>query len=141
MTAKRILTWILRGLAALILLQSLFFKFSGAPESIYIFSRIGMEPWGRIGSGIVELIASALILIPRTTWLGALAGQGVMGVAIFFHLTTLGIVVKDDGGQLFIYGLLVFISCAILVFFNRSKFLALMLSKKRTVKAFHPLTK
>ena len=89
MTAKRILTWILRGLAALILLQSLFFKFSGAPESIYIFSRIGMEPWGRIGSGIVELIASALILIPRTTWLGALAGLGVMGVAILFHLTTL----------------------------------------------------
>jgi uncharacterized membrane protein YphA (DoxX/SURF4 family) len=63
--------WALRIVAALILLQTLFFKFSGAEESVYIFSTLGMEPWGRIGSGVLELIASVLILYPRTTFIGA----------------------------------------------------------------------
>lgn len=93
--------WILRGLAALILLQTLFFKFTASAESVYIFSKLGMGPWGRIGSGIAELIAAVLILIPRTTWLGAAMATGIMGGAIFFHLTTLGIAVQGDGGQLF----------------------------------------
>jgi uncharacterized membrane protein YphA (DoxX/SURF4 family) len=107
--------WVLRMLAALILLQTLYFKFSGAEESVYIFSTLGMEPWGRIGTGVLELIASVLILYPRTTAVGAVLGLGLMGGALFFHLTKLGISVKDDGGQLFIYGLIVFISCAILL--------------------------
>jgi uncharacterized membrane protein YphA (DoxX/SURF4 family) len=106
--------WSLRILAAIILLQTLFFKFSAAEESVYIFSTLGMEPWGRIGSGVIELIASILLLIPRTTAIGAVLGVGVMSGALFFHLTRLGIVVKDDHGQLFIYALLVFFSCAIL---------------------------
>lgn len=113
--------WILRLLAAAIMLQTLFFKFSAAPESIYIFSKLGMEPWGRIGTGIMELIASVLILIPRTTGVGAILGMGLMAGAIYFHLTTLGIVVQDDHGQLFIYALLVFISCiALSIFYRRS---------------------
>src|ERR1700744_3205445 len=112
--------WILRVLAALILLQTLFFKFSAAPESVYIFSTLGMEPWGRIGTGIVEFIASVLLLIPRTTAIGAVLGLGTMSGAIFFHLTRLGIVVKDDHGQLFIYALLVFLSCAVLAWRFRS---------------------
>jgi len=112
-------TWVLRILAALILLQTLFFKFSGAEESVYIFSTIGMEPWGRIGSGTFELIASILILYPRTTAIGAVMGAGLMSGAIFFHITKLGIVVKDDGGQLFIYALLVFISCVVLAILFR----------------------
>ena len=111
--------WLLRILAALILLQTLYFKFSGAEESVYIFSTIGMEPWGRIGSGVMELIASVLILYPATTAIGALLGMGLMAGAIFFHLTKLGIVVKDDGGQLFIYALLVFISCTVLLIVYR----------------------
>jgi uncharacterized membrane protein YphA (DoxX/SURF4 family) len=111
--------WILRILAALILLQTLFFKFSGAEESVYIFSTIGMEPWGRIGSGILELVAALLILYPRTTVLGAALGIGLMSGAIFFHLTRLGIAVKGDGGQLFLYALLVFISCAVLLIVYR----------------------
>jgi uncharacterized membrane protein YphA (DoxX/SURF4 family) len=110
-----ILFWILRILAAIILLQTLFFKFSAAEESVYIFSTLGMEPWGRIGSGIVELIAAILLLIPRTTAIGALLGLGVMSGALFFHFTKLGLVVKGDHGQLFIYCLLVWISCLILV--------------------------
>ena len=116
-----IVFWILRVLAALIMLQTLYFKFSAAEESVYIFSQLGMEPWGRIGTGIAELIASILILIPRTTPIGALLGMGVMSGALFFHLTKLGIVVKDDHGQLFIYALLVFISCLILAWSFRKQ--------------------
>ncbi len=127
MTSKRrsILFWILRLLVALILLQTLFFKFTGAAESVYIFSTLGMEPWGRIGTGIIELIASVLILIPQTTGIGALTGLGVMSGALFFHLTRLGIVVMDDGGQLFIYALVTFISCALLAFSHRKQLVAL----------------
>lgn len=114
-------TWALRILAALILLQTLFFKFSAAEESVYIFSTLGMEPWGRIGSGVLELIASILILYPRTTYIGAALGVGLMSGAIFFHLTRLGLVVKNDGGQLFIYALLVFFSCALLLIIHRKQ--------------------
>lgn len=113
---KSILPWVLRVLAAVIMLQTLFFKFTAAPESVYIFSRLGIEPWGRIGTGVAELIASILILIPATTALGAVLGTGIMAGALFFHLTKLGIVVQDDSGQLFIYALLVFISCLVLIY-------------------------
>ncbi|GAA0894187.1 DoxX family protein [Fulvivirga kasyanovii] len=107
------LSWIVRAIAAIILLQTLFFKFSGAEESIYIFTKVGMEPWGRIGSGVAELIASVLLLIPRTAWLGALMALGIMAGAIFFHLTALGIAVMEDGGYLF--GLAVTVSvCSII---------------------------
>jgi len=116
----------LRLLAAIILLQTLFFKFSGAEESVYIFSKLGMEPWGRIGTGIVELVASILLLVPRTTAFGAVLGLGVMSGALFFHLTRLGIVVQDDHGQLFIYALLVFISCAVLAWSFRRQLFAVV---------------
>ncbi len=111
--------WILRLLAAVILLQTLFFKFTAAPESVFIFSTIGIEPWGRIGTGILELAASILILIPATTAFGALLAIGLMSGAIFFHLTKLGISVQNDGGQLFIYALLVLFSSGILLYDNR----------------------
>ena len=115
--------WVLRLIAAIIMLQTLFFKFTASEESVYIFSTVGMEPWGRIGSGVVELIASALILFPKTTWMGALLGLGVMSGAIFFHLSKLGIVVKNDGGQLFIYALLVFLCCFTLLIIYRNDML------------------
>lgn len=111
--------WVLRLIAALILLQTLFFKFTGAEESVYIFSQLGMEPWGRIGTGILELIASLLILYPKTTFLGALLAAGLMAGAIGFHLVKLGIEVRSDGGLLFIYALLVFISSLILLYIYR----------------------
>lgn len=117
----KIVFWILRVLAAIIMLQTLFFKFSGAEESVYIFSTLGMEPWGRIGTGVVELIASVLILMPRTTSFGALLGLGVMSGALFFHLTKLGIEVQGDHGQLFIYALTVFVSCLILAWSFRQQ--------------------
>jgi uncharacterized membrane protein YphA (DoxX/SURF4 family) len=118
--------WALRLLAAFILLQTLFYKFSGAGESVYIFSTLGMEPWGRIGSGVLELIASVLILYPRTTIFGAALGAGLMAGAIFFHLAKLGLVVLNDGGLLFIYALLVFFSCISLLIIYRQQVLALI---------------
>ena len=112
--------WILRILAASIMLQTLYFKFSGSEESVYIFSQLRMEPWGRIGTGILELIASILILYPRTTFFGSLLAIGLMLGAIGAHFTKLGIVVKNDGGQLFIYALLVLISSATLAVIYRN---------------------
>lgn len=120
-TPKSITTWILRLVAAFILLQTLFFKFTAAEESVYIFSTLGMEPWGRIGTGVVELIAATLLLIPRTTWIGAALGLGTMSGAIFFHITALGIEVANDGGQLFAYALITWISCAVLLAMEREK--------------------
>jgi len=116
-----IVAWICRVAAAIILLQTLFFKFTGAPESVYIFTKVGLEPWGRIGSGIAELIAAILILIPRTTWLGAGLALGVMVGAIFSHLSVLGIVVMDDGGLLFGLALAVAVCSAVLLFLQRRR--------------------
>ena len=121
MTTKVVISWLLRLIAGFIMVQSLFFKFSGADESIYIFSTLGMEPWGRIGTGIVELIAAILLLIPRTTWLGAALGAGTMFGAIFFHLTSLGIEVHEDRGQLFIYAIITAVCCLILLFIERQR--------------------
>ena len=116
-----IFIWIIKLVAVIILVQTLFFKFTGAEESVYIFSKLGAEPFGRIGSGVIELIASILILIPRTTLLGALIGMGTMLGAIVSHLLILGIEVKNDGGTLFILAIITFLCCAFLVFQNKSK--------------------
>jgi uncharacterized membrane protein YphA (DoxX/SURF4 family) len=118
---NNLFTWIIKLTAVVILVQTLYFKFTAAEESVYIFSTLGAEPFGRIGSGIVELIASILILIPRTTLLGALLGLGTMSGAILSHLVFLGIVVKNDGGTLFILAIITFICCAILMFQNKDK--------------------
>jgi putative oxidoreductase len=107
--------WVLAIIAAIILLQTLFFKFTGAEESIYIFTQVGAEPVGRIGSGIIELIAAWLILWPRLTALGSLLAWGVMSGAILSHLTILGIVVKNDGGSLFILACVVWMCSALLL--------------------------
>ena len=116
-----IIAWSCRVAAAVILLQTLFFKFTAAPESVYIFTKVGLEPWGRIGSGIAELIAAILILIPATTWLGAGLALAVMAGAIFSHLTVLGIVVMDDGGLLFGLALAVAACSTLLLFLQRGR--------------------
>ena len=96
-----IASWILQAAAAAILLQTLYFKFTGAEDSRYLFSRLGVEPWGRWAAGSAELVAAILLLHPRTAAIGAALALGIIGGAIFSHLTKLGIVVKDDGGLLF----------------------------------------
>jgi uncharacterized membrane protein YphA (DoxX/SURF4 family) len=124
--AQKIVSWVLQIVVAVILFQTLFFKFTGAEESKYIFSKLasilpGAEPWGRISSGVFELIAVILILIPRAAWFGALMAMGVISGAIISHLTVLGIAVKDDGGALFILALVVFVSSAIVAFLRRGE--------------------
>jgi uncharacterized membrane protein YphA (DoxX/SURF4 family) len=121
-----VLYWIARILAALILLQTLFFKFTASPESVYIFTTVGMEPWGRIGVGVFELIASVLILISPTSWIGAGLALGLMVGAISMHLTKLGIVVQDDGGQLFLYACLVTVSSCYILWVNKEKIIRLL---------------
>ena len=118
--------WVLRILAAVIMLQTLYFKFTGAEESVYIFSSLGIEPWGRILTGILELIASILILWPRTTGIGALLAMCLMGGAILSHLAILGIDVMNDGGQLFIYALIVLFASLYIAWTGRAQLLQLL---------------
>jgi uncharacterized membrane protein YphA (DoxX/SURF4 family) len=113
--------WILRLIVAILFSQALYFKFTGTPESVYVFSTVGVEPYGRIGTGIAELITVVLVLIPRTTLLGALIGFGVMIGAILSHLFALGMEVQCDGRTLFILALITFISCSILIYLNKTK--------------------
>jgi putative oxidoreductase len=117
----KVLGWVLRLLAAGILLQTLFFKFTGAPESRYIFEKVGAEPWGRYGSGAVELVAALLLLVPATRVYGALLALVMMVGAIGTHLTTLGIDVQGDGGLLFGLALTVFTCCVLLLVIHRSE--------------------
>jgi uncharacterized membrane protein YphA (DoxX/SURF4 family) len=118
MNAKNSSSWALRIIAAIILLQTLYFKFSGHEESVALFTKLGIEPWGRIGTGVMELIASILLLIPATVFIGAFLGIGLMAGAILSHLTILGIESNGDGGQLFIMAVVVLVSCFILCLMN-----------------------
>lgn len=123
-----ILSWIVRVVAAIILLQTLYFKFTGAPESVYIFSTLGAEPVGRIGSGVIELIAAILLLIPSTAGWGAILAMGVMTGALVAHFAKLGVEIQGDGGQLFYLGIAVFVCSAIaLVLHWRQSPLALVI--------------
>lgn len=126
---KNFFFWISRIVAALIMLQTLYFKFTAAEESVYIFSAVGMEPWGRIGVGVLELVASLLILIPRTVWLGALLAFGLMAGAILMHVTILGIEVKNDGGYLFFLAVAV-AACSAFAFWNSRRQLPASLTKR-----------
>jgi ABC-type Fe3+-siderophore transport system permease subunit len=116
---KNILVKIAALIAAVILLQTLYFKFTAQPESIYIFSKLGIEPYGRIGSGIFELITSILILLPKTRVHGSVLGIGVISGAILSHLFVLGIEVQNDGGTLFLLALAVFFCCLYILIVER----------------------
>jgi len=118
-----ITSWVLQLVVAVILFQTLFFKFTGAKESVYIFSTVGMEPWGRIGSGVVELIASILLVIPATVTVGAIIALVTISGAIFFHLTKLGIALPavNDRGELFTLAVVVFLVSLAILFIRRAE--------------------
>ena len=124
MKSKTITSVVLRLIAAIILLQTLYFKFTAQPESVYIFSQLGIEPWGRIGSGIAELVASILLLVPATITVGALMAAVIMLSAIASHVFILGIEVHDDGGLLFAYALIVLLSSITLLFFHSEQLIS-----------------
>jgi len=112
---KKYIPLLLRVAVAIILIQTLRFKFTGHPDSIYIFTKVGIEPYGRIATGVAELIAGILLLIPRTVWMGAGLALGLMGGAIMSHLTKIGIEVNGDGGVLFGTAILTFIMSGIIL--------------------------
>ncbi|REJ75979.1 MAG: DoxX family protein [Acidobacteria bacterium] len=121
-SSVQLIGWAARIAVAAILLQTLFFKFTGAEESRYIFTTLmgpELEAYGRIGSGVVELIAAVLILIPQTAWLGSLIAVLTILGAIFSHLTRLGIEVKGDGGLLFALALVVLVLGTLSLLLNR----------------------
>jgi len=132
MKIKTIIYWGARILAAIIMLQTLYFKFTASPESVYIFTAVGMEPWGRIGVGVIELIASIFILITATAWLGAGLALGLMAGAIGMHLTLLGIDVQNDGGQLFLYAVIVLVCSLYVIWYDvdKVKVLTMRLARK-----------
>jgi len=119
--APRVVAWIAQLAVAAILAQTLFFKFTAAPESVWIFETLGLEPWGRIGSGVAELVAVALLLMPATAALGALVALGVISGAILSHLTKLGIEVQGDGGLLFGLALAVFAGSLVVLWLRRAQ--------------------
>lgn len=110
---------IIRIAIAVILIQTLRFKFTAHPDSVYIFKKVGLEPYGRIGIGILELIASILILVPKTTWLGSLAVISIIGGAILMHLTELGIDINGDNGLLFYTAIATFTLSVISLWFSK----------------------
>lgn len=127
--------WILRIIPAAIMLQTLYFKFTAHPQSVKLFTLLGMEPWGRIGTGVFELIASVLLLIPRTSILGAIMGTGLMCGAIFFHLTNAQVGINFDGDPLlFIYATVTLACCLILVVMQRKQFRELIKLNNNTRK-------
>ncbi len=117
---ENIVSWSLQVVVAVILLQTLFFKFTAAPESVYIFTKVGAEPWGRIGSGVLELFAAILLLTPARAGYGAILATGLMAGAIMSHLTILGIDVQGDGGLLFSLALMVFTGSLGILFIRRA---------------------
>jgi putative oxidoreductase len=135
MRLKIVLSWLLRIAAAVILLQTLYFKFTGHPESVELFTKLGVEPWGRIGTGIIELIAGILLLIPSTVFIGAMLGAGLMAGAIVSHLTAIGISSGGDGGALFILAIVVMLCCSILLLLHKQQGIALFNRYlKKTIK-------
>lgn len=107
--------WTLRIIASVILLQTLYFKFTAHPESVALFSKLHAEPWGRIGTGILELITGILLLMPSTTRFGAVLAFGLMGGAITSHVLVIGLESSGDGGKLFGLAIAVLICSIILL--------------------------
>ena len=130
---KKIITTVARFGAAAILLQTLFFKFTGAPESVYIFSTLGIEPVGRIGSGVAELISAILLIWPSKSLIGALLSAGVMAGAIASHVLFLGFEIMNDGGLLFALALIVFVLNAIIIITHLKQLLHIDLTKPSTI--------
>jgi putative oxidoreductase len=126
MQVKNIISWILRIAAAAILIQTLFFKFTGHPESVELFTKLGVEPWGRIGTGIIELITGILLLLPPTVFVGAFMGIGLMAGAILSHLTVLGIESKGDGGQLFTLAIIELVLCIVIALLYKQQAISLL---------------
>ncbi|OYU68228.1 MAG: DoxX family protein [Cytophagaceae bacterium BCCC1] len=121
MKFQNILSWIFRAAAAIILLQTLYFKFTGHPESVELFTKLGVEPWGRVGTGVIELITGVLLLIPASAFIGGFLAMGLMVGAILSHLTVIGIESKGDGGLLFSLAIIVLVLSLLIQFLHKEQ--------------------
>jgi putative oxidoreductase len=130
---EQVVTWIAQLVAAAIMLQTLYFKFTGAEESKYIFASIGIEPWGRYGTGIAELVASILLFVPKYVWMGASLTFGLMTGAIFVHLTIIGIAIEMDHGTLFDLAILTWICSLIILYISRTQ-ISFFVQKYKKIK-------
>lgn len=133
MKLQTIISWVLRLIAAIILLQTLSFKFTAHPESVELFTKLGVEPWGRIGTGVIELITGVLLLIPATAFIGGFLSFGLMSGAILSHLTVIGIESKGDGGQLFMLAIIVLACSLVIMWLHKQQ--GIMLYQKLFKKA------
>ncbi len=122
MKFKIIFSWILRLVVAYVLLQTLFYKFTAHPDSVYIFTKLGVEPWGRIGLGVVELIVAFLVLIPRTKFIGMGLSFLIIVGALFSHILVIGLDIHGDGGGLFTLALIVLVSTILFFILNKEEF-------------------
>ena len=125
MKIENVISWVLRIAATIILWQTLYFKFTAHPESVELFTKLGVEPWGRIGTGVIELFIGILLIIPSTAFLGAFLGAGTMSGAILSHLTIIGIASKNDGGLLFGLAITVFICCTVIMILHKKQGISL----------------
>ena len=126
MKNKNIISWVLRLTVAIILIQTLYYKFTAHADSVHIFSELGVEPWGRIGLGIIELITAILVLIPNTKIIGMIISLGIIIGAISSHLLVLGINVSNDGGGLFTLAIIVLIASVTFLMMNKKDVLSLI---------------
>lgn len=134
MKATKIIYWVLRTTIAIIFLQTLYFKFTAHPDSVHIFTELGVEPYGRISVGIMELITS-LLLLKRTRLFGILLSLGIICGAIFSHLLVIGTNVKGDSGTLFILALIIFTASLLLLYIHKSEIITLFskITKKQSL--------
>jgi putative oxidoreductase len=126
------ISWVFRLTASIILIQTLYFKFTAHPESVELFTKLGAEPWGRVGTGVIELITGILLLLPSTVFIGAFLGIGLMCGAIASHITVIGIESKGDGGQLFYLAIITLVCCILTAYIyrqDRLKFIKTILKK------------
>jgi len=135
MKATKIISWALRTTIAIIFLQTLYFKFTAHPDSVHIFTELGVEPYGRISVGIMELITSLLLLLKRTRLFGILLSLGIICGAIFSHLLVIGTNVKGDSGTLFILALIIFTASLLLLYIHKSEIITLFskITKKQSL--------
>ncbi len=126
MNTKNIISWSLRLTVSIILLQTLYFKFTAHPDSVHIFSELGVEPWGRIGLGVIELITVLLILLPKTKVIGMAISLGIILGALFSHILVLGVNVKNDGGGLFTLAIIVLIASTLFLIIHKNELISLI---------------
>lgn len=125
----RIISWILQIVVAVLLAQASVFKLISDPDTVSLFTKLGMEPHGRIMTGIFELLACILLLIPVSSIYGALLAAGLMSGALLGHITKLGFTGPE--GELGIMAILILLASLVILFLRRAQlpFIARMFSK------------